>query len=104
MNIEDIDKMDFEELWTYFKRNKNSFQEGKVEPVYKIVRFGLNHKFDIASYFNELYIAKPKKELVMINNNVLTNTEINSELEERERVLYEFLCLNMKEERGYRSK
>lgn len=100
---EELNKMSFEDIWNYFKRNKDEFKNGDVEKVYRKARNGVNINFDLSIYFNYGYTPTATKYYKRIIKSYPPE-DIESELEERERLVYQIILSNIGDVKSYESR
>lgn len=79
----------FEDAWAYFKISIESSSK-----EYQQVRFGIKIKFDIYDYQKGRIETKPKQGLALLHGKRYNLEEIETELEEREKIMKNWLIDN----------
>ena len=81
-----IREMNLREAYTFL------ISDGSLEGAnYNKMRFGLQLKVDIYDYFNNNFIIKPKKQLVLYGGRMFPLSALYSEFESREKMAKELL-------------
>ena len=103
MNTNDLDilTLGLAEAWNMYKIMADHNQE------YRKARFGVNIKFDINDYLKGRILTKPKTGKALIRGKTCKLEDFETELEEREKIIKDWLVENYTEEdiataRGYK--
>ena len=94
MNSEDIDilTMGLVDCWNMYKVMTMR------DDTYKQARFGVKIKFDINDYLKGRILTKPKSGKALIRGRTCELEEFETELEEREKLIKEWLLENCTED------
>lgn len=97
MNSEDIDlmTMGLPEAWNMYKIMSDK------DELYRRARFGIKIKFDINDYLKGRITIKPKSGRAMIRGRNCSLEDFETELEDREKVIKEWLIENCTEEEPF---
>lgn len=88
----DILTLGLNEAWNMYKIMASH------DNSYKMARFGVNIKFDINDYLKGRIQTKPKSGRALIRGQTCKLEDFETELEEREKVVKEWLLENYQEE------
>lgn len=89
----EIRQMTFEDAWQTFKTEiETNTQE------YQQTRFGINIKFDINDYLKDRITIKPKIGKAYIKGTSYELEQLETELEQRERIIKKWLIKTFKDE------
>ena len=86
----DIDTMHIPEAYELY-----SSKAGQKDKHYNSIRFGVMKKFDIYDYMNGIIKMKSKKGVAIIRNRMIKLEDLHTELEERNRLIKEWLNTNL---------
>lgn len=88
--IDDFRALDFEEAWNVFKS-----EISMTDSIYRKVRFGITHKFDVNDHFKGRILIKGKAGLAVVRGKTIGLEDYETELELREREVKKWLQLNL---------